>query len=644
MGFNFILAATALVSLLLSPATAAVREAEPAQGSDAQRVAALVDYIGADYPAAVKDGRVVNEGEYAEQLRFAADARALARGLLGPAVEDDPLLSALAEVESLVAARAHPTAIARACRSAREQVVLRFRLRTMPASRPELEPARELFARSCASCHGAAGEGDTERARTLDPPPARFRDPDRLAGLSPYRVFNALTFGVPGTAMAAFDSLSPADRWSLAFFVMRLGHEGEATRGPVAMSLADMAEETDAELKEDLRSAGHPDPAAGVAWVRCYAAFAVLPTGVEIDRVRGLASRAVRARLEGRRADADRLLLDAYLQGFEPLEPRLAARDPVATREVESAFHALRAAMVGDEVAVVRAGADVLDRRLAALGGGGRVAPFAAAFLIYLREGIEAALLVAALAAGLVRLGRPDAVRYVHLGWLLALPAGVLTWWLLDRVLALGAERRELLEALVGLFAAAVLFAVSFWMISKVESRRWIAWLRLRLEAGLGRGSLLALSGLAFLAVYREAAETVLFTQALLLDAEGRRGAVGAGAAAGLGTVVAAALVLGRSLRRLPIGPFFALSGLFLCGLAAAFAGSAVFELVAAGYLPPRPVTVPSVTWLGIHPDLNALAVQTGILLVIAVAGVAALRTRTPAPPRAVAAPDPPRG
>ena len=47
-------------------------------------------------------------------------------------------------------------------RSAREQVVLRFRLRTMPASRPELEPARELFARSCASCHGAAGEGERE--------------------------------------------------------------------------------------------------------------------------------------------------------------------------------------------------------------------------------------------------------------------------------------------------------------------------------------------------------------------------------------------------------------------------------------------------------------------------------------------------
>src|SRR3989304_2411860 len=117
---------------------------------------------------------------------------------------------------------------------------------------------------------------------------------------------DAQRVGAPGPPMPAFDSLPPADRWSLAFFVMRLGHEGEATRGPVAMSLADMAEETDAELKEDLRSAGHPDPAAGVAWVRCYAAFAVLPTGVEIDRVRGLASRAVRARLEGGRAGGGR--------------------------------------------------------------------------------------------------------------------------------------------------------------------------------------------------------------------------------------------------------------------------------------------------------------------------------------------------
>ena len=73
----------------------------------------------------------------------------------------------------------------------------------------------------------------------------------------------------------------------------------------------------------------------------------------------------------------------------------------------------------------VRVHAQVLDRRLVAIAEGRQpLVPFAAAFLIYFREGIEAALLVAALLAGLRRLGRPDAIRYIHYGWLAALPAG----------------------------------------------------------------------------------------------------------------------------------------------------------------------------------------------------------------------------
>jgi high-affinity iron transporter len=226
------------------------------------------------------------------------------------------------------------------------------------------------------------------------------------------------------------------------------------------------------------------------------------------------------------------------------------------------------------------------------------------------------------------RLGRPEAARYVHAGWLLALPAGLVTFVVFDRVLALGADRRELLEAVVSLAAAAVLFCVSFWLISKAESRQWMSYLNKRLEVGLSRRSVYLLSGLAFMAVYREAAETVLFTQALLLDAEGARSQVFAGAAAGLLAVGLAAFAMVRAVHRLPLGPFFAASSLLLCALAVAFAGSGIFELVAAGYLPPRPVPFPEVAWLGIHPDLTGLVVQLAIVIVVVGAGVVTLRRR----------------
>src|SRR5262249_39288384 len=156
---------------------------------------------------------------------------------------------------------------------ARDAAVERFHLKTTPAERPTLARAEQLYAQNCAVCHGPQGDGDTERARTLDPRPARFRDPRRLEEMSPYRVYNDLTFGVAGTAMASFESLSPEERWDLAFYVFRLGHEGQTAKGPVALSLAESATRSDREVLEALRSEAHPDPAAGLAYARLEAPF-----------------------------------------------------------------------------------------------------------------------------------------------------------------------------------------------------------------------------------------------------------------------------------------------------------------------------------------------------------------------------------
>ncbi len=398
--FGLILSVSLVGCSPRTPPTAAL-----ADGGDAQRLVALVDYVGGDYRGAVRQGRVIDDSEYQEQLRFAADARALAPGLHA----DPPLLAALAELERLVHAKADPDLVRKACRAAREAAVTCFGLETMPFERPNLARSQALYAESCATCHGATGNADTQRARTLDPRPARFKDPSRLGELSPYRIYNALTFGVPGTPMASFESLSPEDRWNLAFFVFRLGHEGEAVGPPVAMTLGDMALRTDHEVLEALREEGNPAPQTALAWVRREAAFTEPPAGAGIERARALVRRAVLSYAAGRVVEGDRLAIDAYLQGFEPLEPRLRARDAGVTREIESAFHGLRAAMArGESAHRVRTLGQALDRRLGSLGEAGRPAvPFAAAFLIYLREGIEAALLVGALLAGLRRLGRP---------------------------------------------------------------------------------------------------------------------------------------------------------------------------------------------------------------------------------------------
>jgi high-affinity iron transporter len=113
---------------------------------------------------------------------------------------------------------------------------------------------------------------------------------------------------------------------------------------------------------------------------------------------------------------------------------------------------------------------------------------------------------------------------------------------------------------------------------------------------------------------------------------------VWAGALLGLAAVAAAAFVMNRTVLRLPLGPFFAVSSLLLCGLAVSFAGAGISALVAAGYLRPRPVPVPEIPWIGVYPDLTGLLVQLLIVLVIAGAGLLTL-LRRPVPEPAPAAP-----
>jgi high-affinity iron transporter len=474
----------------------------------------------------------------------------------------------------------------------------------------------------------------TEVAALLDPRPLAFTNEERRQTLSPYRIYNALTLGVPGTAMPAFDSLSPAERWDLAFYVLRLGHAGEASRGPVSITLADLSARSDADVLASLQAEGHPAPREGLTFARREAAFAEAPLGLGIDQTRALVRKAALLGASGRGEEADRVVLDAYLQGFEPLEAQISARDPNRTQSVEIAFRDFRGALTTGNAASIEKQAQVLDELISRSGSGsGTTLPFVAAFIIYFREGIEAALLVGALLGGVRKLGRKDASRAIHLGWVGALLAGGASWFIFSRLIAIAPAQRELVEALIGVAAALVLFSVSFWMISKAESRKWTAFLKDQMNRGLNSGRVWSFSAVAFLAVYRECAETILFTEALLIEAVGNGGMVIAGALVGLACVVLIALAIQDAFRRLPMPVFFGVSGFLLSLLAVAFAGSGISAFVAAGYLRPRPIAFPSFPALGIHPDLSSLAVQVALVLLLAVAAVKTFRdSRLPDP------------
>lgn len=260
--------------------------------------------------------------------------------------------------------------------------------------------------------------------------------------------------------------------------------------------------------------------------------------------------------------------------------------------------------------------------------GTGAVGAFVQSFLILLREGFEAMLVVTALVATLRRSGQHAKTRVVWHGTLWALAASLLAAWLLDRVFKVSGQDQEVLEGVVMLTAAVVLFYVSFWLLSKRETATWQAYVKAQVDAAASAGRTWALGLAAFLAVFREGAETVLFYQALAVSSPGQTSAIAAGfaaAAAALGALYVAMRVLSL---RLPLGLFFAGTAALLFVLALSFAGKGILELQEGRLLSITPVDgLPSLAWLGVFPTVEGLTAQAALVAPM-VAALAWLRAR----------------
>lgn len=609
-------------------AAAGGARAEAPRGS-VERLAAMVAYVAADYPAAVDGGKVIAEAELAEQKAMLADARKLA-ATLAPNLDGD-----LAALERDVSALKPEADIVAHARRIQRRLIDEHGLVLTPVAAPSLERARTLYQSTCAQCHGEDGRADTPRAAELDPKPVGFTvDEARMRRISPQVAFHAITFGVQGTGMAAFDTLSLSDRWSLAFYVVGMRHvvkdvdAGRAAFERAGLELAPtasrLAELSDAELAERLAPLDERARDNALAWLRTKATFMPDPAGTWAVARRLLGQVAEHA---GDPARAAELAVAAYLDGVEPHEAMLRTRDRALADRVEAAFLALRqkiaagagADEVRREVARVQLVLDGLEERTKQGASG---VPFLAAFAIALREGFELSLLIAALLAFVRKTGRGELARYIHLGWLAAIPAGAVTWFAVGAALA-GAQR-ELTEGILTLVAAAMLLFVSHFVLGRLESRRWLKFLE-RKTTGAARGGgpggvPWPLLGVAFVAAYREAIEIVLFFKAIVLDAPGRMLHIVAGAAAGVAVLVVINRIFTALGRRMSPRPLMLASSVLLTIIAISLVGQGVRALQTGGYLTITPLPWDySLRALGVFPTVEGLGVQLVVLALVLV-------------------------
>lgn len=325
------------------------------------------------------------------------------------------------------------------------------------------------------------------------------------------------------------------------------------------------------------------------------------------------------------------------------LHGEIASRDPALYRDIEMRWLGLSAAMKNDaRPADVRAQAEALAALLEGAAGnrptGSPSSLFVDSLLIILREGFEAILILAALAAYLVKIEQPEKRWLVYGGAGGAVLASIALAAVATWLVPVSGAAREALEGVTMLIAVVVLFFASYWLVSKAEARRWQAYVRARLQGALGTERPSALVAVAFLVVFREGFETVLFYQALLGRADGAAlgvSAVGSGFALGALLLAVVAVLLFRYGVRIPTGPFFLVTGALLYVLAFKFAGAGVRELQEAGWIPVTPIAMPDLPtlrdWLAIYPFAETLAAQAVMVGLLLVGAIWALATRPPA-------------
>lgn len=592
--------------------------------TDVRQVWQMLDYLAVDYRGAVNDGSVSNESEYREMREFADAARTHIAEL--PARDEQPaLLEQADELRAAIKDLSEPADVARIAHALGEQLLAVYPVSAAPASPPDLARGAKLYTNQCAGCHGATGNGDGPLAAQLDPPPIAFTDTDRARERSLFSLYQTTSQGVQGTSMASFATLPEADRWALASYIGGLSYSSDIVaqgerlwredstlhaRFPDLLSLSRVTEATlAAELGSEERAA------AVIAYLRSHpAALSTDPLSLARNRL----AESVQTYERGDAATAERLALSAYLDGFEPIEPQLSARDPKLLAQVEAAMGKYRALMnQRAPLPQLQQQAREIDRLFDASGtalqrsGSDAGAAFLGSYTILVREGLEALLIVVAIIAFLNKANRRDALPYVHAGWIGALCAGVLTWAAATTVISISGASRELTEGYSSLFAAAVLLSVGLWMHRKSIAGRWQRYVNEHLSTTLNGRSAWLLAGLAFIAVYREVFETILFYVALWSEGDGR--AILGGFAAGIVTLGFIAWLLLRSSARLPIGKFFQISSIFVAVLAVILAGKGVAALQEAGVLNVSAVNFPRVDLLGIYPSLQTLLTQLAV-------------------------------
>ncbi len=351
----------------------------------------------------------------------------------------------------------------------------------------------------------------------------------------------------------------------------------------------------------------------------------------DIDQIRLNLQKVLDLVKEEKNDEALVLARSAYLDSYENIELPLRPIDPDFTLDMEIKFAELRNMIeqrseyenIVKKIGEIQKGLDESERLVSGIG---TIAPgiaFTSSFSIIFREGLESALIIGAIITYLEASRNERFKKHVYYGIILAASATALTWMIAEFFIELSGASRELIEAIAGISAVAVLFWVSFWVLNKIETKKWIEFVKSKVWKATTTGSVMVFVLLSFFTVYREGFETVLFYQAMLSYAKHMELFVILGMIIGLTVIIGVAFIVRKLGKKLPLRVLFALTMGIGAYMSITFLGNAIREFQEVGYITtthlfgiiPR-LDVNLATMTGIHPTLETVVAQLCLLSV----------------------------
>lgn len=594
--------------------------------ADARLIIHLTDYLANDYAGAVsEESKILSEGEYAEQIEFAQTA--LKEGQTNPKINQNAeLLKSLNDLSDAIAKKSPPSVVVPMARAIQKEVIKVSGVALSPSAWPDYDKAQKLYQANCVSCHGVDGRGDGPDGADLDPKPSNFYDMERAPIVSPFAAFNTIRLGVPGTGMLAHEQFSDEEVWSLAFYVntFRFGIPSKS-REALSQKISNeellqaAAQKNDAELTEFLASSG--EDINLLQKIRLY--FFETESTDYLAKASSMLLLSSQKFQEGNQAEAEKLSLDAYFAGFEPIEVKIAANDPAAVTRIEEKMAAFRNAIknkdgVGVETHLLSLQEEI--KSLETLLSGQTMTPglsFLSGFSIILREGFEAVLVILAILGVGKAAASSTVVMAIHSGWIISLILGVIGWFVSGWLISISGISREIMEALAAFFAVFVLIYVGFWMHRQTEISRWKEFINVKVKNLTQTKNLVGLFVLSFVVTFREVIETVLFLRTVYIDTpDESKGYIFLGVVVAFLIVMIVSVLITKYRNKISLQKFFTISSVLMMALSTILIGKGVHALQEAGILGMTifPVKL-RIELLGIFPSWETMLAQIVVLI-----------------------------